>query len=105
MSSSFKILNNSSVAANVISGSVDILSFSGFSVHCIIAGSSPNGTLKVQSSNDGSNWEDVPDATYSVTTDVSVLFNCVEQEYHYFRVSYTFTSGSGTINAYVTLKE
>jgi hypothetical protein len=62
------------------------------------------GSLKLQSSNDGATWDDVPDSTYAVSVAGSVMYNCVEQEYSYFRLVYTRSSGTGTINAFATLK-
>jgi hypothetical protein len=100
----FKIVNSGNLAASVNSDKVDFLNFDGFSVQCVLTGS-PVGTLKLQSSNDGATWDDVPDSSFAVTTAVSVMYNCVEQEYTYFRVSYTRSSGTGELNAFATLKD
>lgn len=102
--SAFKLTNEVSLSASVSSDKVDFLNFDGYSAQCIITGA-PVGTLKLQSSNDGSTWDDVPDSSYSVTVAVSVMYSCVEQEYQYFRVSYTRSSGSGALNVFVVLKE
>lgn len=99
----FKLVNDISLAASSASNYAELLNYDSFSVHVIITGA-PVGTLKLQSSNDGVNWEDVPDSSYAVSAAVTVMYNCVEQEYAYFRLSYTRASGSGTINAFATLK-
>ncbi len=100
---SFKLVNNASLAASVTSDLVNFINFDSFSVHCNIEGA-PVGTLKLQSSIDGSFWDDVPDSSFAVSSATTVMYNCVEQEYTYFKLVYTRSSGTGTLNAYATLK-
>lgn len=101
---SFKIINAVSMGATYTSSSVQLLNYDNFSVQFSFT-DAPVGTLKIQSSNDDSTWDDVADASYAVSAAGSVMFNMVEQEYSYFRAVYTRTSGTGTLNAYCTLKE
>lgn len=102
--STFKLMNGASLSASVSSDTVDLLNFDGYSVQVIMTGS-PVGTLKIQGTNDGTNFEDIPDTSFAVTTSGGVLYNCVEQQYNRFKVVYTRASGSGTLDCYVTLKD
>lgn len=54
------------------------------------------GTLKLQSSNDGVKWNDIPDATYAFNGDDSAQFALSNFAYPLVMLVWTRTSGTGT---------
>jgi hypothetical protein len=72
----------------------------GFSVHAKWVGT-PNGVLKIQSSNDPTDpdvWCDVPDSALSIAGSAgSNMYNVTSCYYKFVRVAYVFSSGTGTL--------
>src|SRR6185312_14090897 len=69
-------------------------------------GTSPTGTLKLEFSNDPgnpllktvpTNWNDIPDATVSVTTIASYAIPKTDVCYQWIRITYTPSGGTGTL--------
>lgn len=69
-------------------------------------GATPVGNIKLQASNDGTNWSDVSGATSAVGANSGVgFFNFDGAHFRYGRVYFAFTSGNGTLSKPVcTLK-
>lgn len=90
------------MTANRVSSVIDISELVGFAAHEIYTGS-PTGTLVVEGSNDGTNF---------VTVDTNSLTGSAGQKlvekdrahWRYIRVSYTFSSGTGSLTVYVSGK-
>lgn len=63
----------------------------------------PNGTVKLQASNDigtASNWTDVPNDSTTISGSAgSSIWTIDPVEYRWLRVTYTNTSSTGTLNA------
>lgn len=95
-----------SLGASGNSSAGNISQVIGYSIQAVwSAGSTPVGVLKLQSSNDGSNWNDISGATANVSGDTgSAMFNVTDAYYNQVRLVYTRTSGSGTINASLVSK-
>jgi hypothetical protein len=81
----------------------------------VTAGGAPTGTFKVQASVDyeqdsqgnvtnAGNWVDVPSATAAITTNGSYRIALTALPDPWCRLAYTFTSGTGTVNAFVAGK-
>lgn len=64
----------------------------------VTGGSSPTGDFKIQSSSDALTWTDVANSSQSITGDGSVSWNIGPAYYKFWRLVYTFTSGSGTLD-------
>lgn len=97
-----KILDSVAMTADRQSEVIDIGEAIGFSVHAIWTGT-PQGTIKVQGSNDGSNFVDV-DTQAAGGAAGQKLFNLANQMYKHVRVYYTFASSTGNLTAYICLK-
>lgn len=85
------------------------------SVQAVTAGSNPNGTLKVQFSNDNpaagvapSHWTDIPTMTVATTANgVYAITTATSQKFeicgNFIRAVYTNASGSGTISVNIEI--
>jgi hypothetical protein len=88
------------MTADVISTPADTSSVFAVSAQALVTGgASPTGILKLQASNDGINYTDVPSATVSISADGSYLIPVVNVAYEFIRAVYSFTSGTGTLTA------
>lgn len=58
-------------------------------------------TLKLQASNDNTNWTDIPDASYSISASGNSIINVDGAAYRYVRA--VFTPGSGALSMTVSL--
>lgn len=76
------------------------------SIQASWAGTVPVGTLHVQCSNDGLNFNDDPEVTpIAISGATGSSFNkIVNCSYPFLRLTYTFTSGTGTLNVTVSGK-
>lgn len=98
-----KILDAVLMTSNQESESIDIGEASGYAVHAIWTGT-PTGTIKVQGSNDNSNFIDI-DSQAAGGAAGQKLFNLANQMYRYTKVVYTFGSSTGSLTAHVSLKD
>ena len=79
------------------SQAIDVGSLCRWSVQNVWTGT-PNGTFKVQESNDKVNWTDVASATTTVSGAAgSGIINAINCETKWLQVLYTNTSSTGTI--------
>jgi hypothetical protein len=97
------VLNGADISLSP-SAIVDISTVSGYCVHAIWpSGSSPTGNLVISASNDGINFVSL-DTTALGGTAGQRLYNVEGAHYRFVEVSVAYTSGSGTITAYVSGK-
>jgi hypothetical protein len=90
------------MAATSNSGNIDVsrVAHLSIAVNVVELTATVGGTLKLQGSADGVEWEDVPSQTMTVSgagTDHWDLANCT---YRYLRLSWTRTGGDGTATCY-----
>lgn len=76
-----------------------------YSVHVIFTGSDVVGTLALQASNDNANFVEVTGSSQAISASGDFLYNITNANYRYVRVSWAYTSGTGTITAKVVIKE
>jgi hypothetical protein len=102
------------MSGNITStGKETIKAKGGITIQAVFAGSSPNGTFKLQISNDlannvadVTNWIDLADSSYAITADGSYAwFISGIIKVKFVRLVYTRTSGSGTLNATISFTE
>lgn len=101
------------VDAQVVTGAVttnftgvDIPDYSGFSFHVKPGGTGTlAGTVKVQVSNNNTDWQDLSGATASLSTTNGIIINCVGVYTAMCRLVIVSTAGTSTINAWVCAKE
>ena len=98
-----QIVTAGDMAANVTSLTINLNHMSQFNVQALFTGS-PVGAIKIQQSNDGTNWDDVPASSVSVSAAGSQSWNLYMVGYPWARLVYTRTSGTGTLNATVYAK-
>lgn len=69
-------------------------------VGCLIASysGSPNGSLKLQVSDDGVIWADLASTATAITTAGTTSWNLWPIGYEYLRIVYTKSSGSGLLS-------
>jgi hypothetical protein len=102
----YRIINTVSAGSTVTSGATSIrfLDNIGVSVQWS-SGTSPVGVYTVEASIDGLTWKTLADdaaTTASVSgASGSYLLRFSNCAYDKLRVVYTFTSGTGTLNAYI----
>lgn len=65
---------------------------------------SPVGTLKLQISNDNVTYTDYTGSSTAVSGAGNFIWNLLDVGYRYIRVAYTAASGSGTLNANISIK-
>ena len=103
-----QILTDGSMAADVASTPVIIVNYPkatamiNYSIQAVwSAGATPVGSLKLQATNDGTNWVDIACSSTEVTGNTgSVMYAIAAHSYDQVRLYYTWTSGSATLNAY-----
>jgi len=99
-------ISSGDMSADVTGGSVDGARMSKVSATCVnTAGSSPSGTLYLQTSNDGSTWVNsaVATATAAISAaETNVLYQDLYERY--VRVFYDRTSGSASLDVAISLK-
>lgn len=88
-----------SIAASYTSDTVPKVNYFGFYIQLVVtAGTSPTGTFQVQSSADGLSWANVSNGSIAITDNgVYAYSTAAPTHYHYWRVVYTRTSGTGTL--------
>lgn len=87
-----------SMAGALTFGPQNLAQIYGYSIQAVYAGS-PAGELKLQASNDGINYCDIPGTNYTVTGSGSFLWNVSNSNYLYIQMVWTPTSGTGTLSA------
>lgn len=89
----------------VTSSWIDSSSMFQISVQAVAAGSNPNGTLKIQFSNDNptagspTHASDITSASVSIANNGTFAIQKTDICAQYIRLSYTNSSGSGTLSA------
>ena len=90
----------------------------GIAIQAVWTGT-PNGTVKLQASCDPpsqaqiagpsystvTNWTDVANSSYSITGSAgNYMWNVADANYRWIRLTYTNTSGTGSMTAYACVK-
>lgn len=110
------VLNEPIVTAGDMSGNITSLitnidELVSYSVQAVFTGA-PVGSIELQGSNDietssatpPTNWTSITDSTTAVTEAGSYLVNVEFPAYSWVRLVYTFTSGTGVLNARINAK-
>ena len=97
-----RFLNDTVIATQSIAGDVQSAAIDAsqmvYATAQIVSTSTAAGTLKLQGSNDfknPTNWNDIPNATASVSSAGAVTIPVTQTCFKWIRVTYTHTSGSG----------
>lgn len=93
---------NSSVSN---SESIEIHFITGYSVQAVWTGAATTGTIKLQQSINGSDWEDVSGSSQAIAGAGSFMWNVANVHYRYFRIVAEETAGNDlTMNTWVYAK-
>lgn len=91
-------------AGTTNSSAIDINNFSGFSCHVLPVGTLA-GTVKLQASNDSTNWVDISGASQALAGSTPLAFNLAAMYHGLFRIQIIATAGASTVTANVLAKE
>ncbi len=76
-----------------------------YSIQAVFSGSNVVGTFKLQNSVDGITWKDISGKSTSVTSSASTDLGDSRVNYPYVRFYWDYTSGTGNITVYATIKQ
>lgn len=99
----FKLCDNISMSASFASVPIDCSTLQGFSIQGYWTGV-PTGTLELQMSNDGINWDTYIDSSLDVATTSKVFWNVSEIHFDLVKVVFTHASGTGSFTAWANGK-
>ena len=71
---------------------------SNFWIGVLFSGADVVGTLKLQGSDNDSDWWDIANSSQAVTASTRHAWNVSDVHYVYVRVAWTYTSGTGNIS-------
>lgn len=92
------------VAADQVVGVVDCTNCNGFSAQ-INGNATTAGSMKLQRSNDNTNWEDVPTATATLAVNAAKLINIADVYWAHTRILVTLSAGAGSYTITALAKE
>jgi len=98
-----KIFDSQAMSSNLSSEVIDIAEILGFAVHLIWTGS-PVGTFSLQASNNGIDFVEFNSVAAGGTSGQNMV-NIEYPRYRYFKASYTYSGGSGTLTGYLSGKK
>lgn len=92
------------VAADQVVGTLDITSCNGVSVQ-VNPPALAAGSIKLQRSNDNTNWEDIPSATATLAATAAKMINVADLYAGHVRIIATISAGPGEYNFFLLGKE
>ena len=101
------IIDSATVTADENSASIDMKNHRTWSCQLVWTSTTAAGTVKMQESNDGTNWEDISGASQAISNDSgSTMFKSTDAfQAKYIRALVDFTSGSiTTVQCYFVAK-
>lgn len=98
------LISDGDMSASFQSEEINLHNKSGFCVHAVFTGS-PVGSLYISVSIDGTNWVLLPDSTEAITEAGDVFYNVSDSKYLLARLHWSFTSGTGDLDATYSTKE
>lgn len=102
-----QILSSQTISSNTNSSVVNLRLIDNYAVQVnVTAVSSPSGgNVKLQGSNDNSNWSDLSGTSNSISATGTILINRVDDGFKYIRAVFEISSGSYTADAVLTGRE
>jgi len=94
-----------SAATSVTTPPVDLGDLTNYSVDITFTGSNVVGTLTLESSVFGTQWNTVSGSSQAVTASTNHEYTVCGASYRYFRLKWVYTSGTGNISARTFIKE
>lgn len=98
-------INAQDLSVDITSDTLEVKEVNKVSVQWIWTGSSPVGTGHIQVSNNGTDWKTLSTNDTSVSGNTgNDMVNLPDIAYAYLRLLYAHTSGTGSLDAYVSGK-
>lgn len=97
-----QVFNAGDMSGNLNSDILDVAEARGYCVHQFWSGA-PAGNIILQGSNDGINFKAIT-TTAAGGASGSLLNNQPDIYYRYIQLIFTFTSGTGSLTAYISAK-
>ncbi|KHD88838.1 MAG: hypothetical protein OM95_06900 [Bdellovibrio sp. ArHS] len=92
------------VSSDQVIGQIDVTNCNGISVQINgITGTA--GSMKLQRSNDNTNWEDIPSATVTLAANSAKTINVPDLYSGHVQILVTLSAGAGEYNFYCLAKE
>jgi diaminopimelate epimerase len=101
----FDLISAANAASTVTSAPLDLGDQKNLSIHVKFSSATLVGTLKLQASNDNTDWVDITGSSQSVAAGESHIWNIVDATYRNLRVVWTNSAGTGTLTAAAVIKE
>lgn len=100
-----QIIPQSDASVSTTSNNLDLGDLKDVSIQVTFTGSDVVGTLKLEASNNGTDFVDVDSSSQSVTASGDHMWNIAVANYRWLRADWAYTSGTGTIKADAIIKE
>ena len=100
-----QLISAQDASANITSAPADLGDLKDFSIQHVFSSGTLQGTLKLQSSNNGTSFIDVAGSSVAITAGDETMSNVIGGQYRYVRVSWTRTAGTGTLTSSFVQKE
>jgi hypothetical protein len=101
----YQLISAANAAVNQTSVPIRLADLTTYSVQVTFSSGTLNGTLALEVSNDATNYSALAGSSQAVSSGVSHLWTVNNAGYDYVRVTWTATSGTGTLSATAFLKE
>lgn len=97
----------STAVATLASSAFDLGDLTCYSIEVVFSGGATDlvGTLTLEASNDNTTFTTVTGSSQAITASAAHMWNVVGAGYRWVRVRWTFTSGTGNMQAYLSVKE
>lgn len=92
-------------SSSVTSGAFDLGELKEYSAQIVFTGADVVGTLKLTCSVNGTNYVDVTGSSQAITASAGMVYNITDAQYRFFKVDWTYTSGTGNITITAIAKE
>lgn len=99
------LISAGAAGADYTSTQLDMGDIVNLSIQVTFSSATLNGTLKLQASNDNTNYTDVTGSSQAIVSGASHMWGITNATYRYVRVVWTYTSGAGTLSSKAVIKE
>lgn len=100
----YKMVDAGDMSSDVTSEVVNVEYMDNVGIQAVYSGS-PVGDLKIEVSQDETNWDELTSVTVNISAAGSSTINLNQVPFAYIRVFYDSTSGSGSLTVTLTAKE
>jgi hypothetical protein len=95
------VIEDGDMSANISRVTVDLQGGRWFSVQLYAASGTHAGTVTIDTSDDGTNWETITTRTVTASAAYSDILDNLQISTKFLGIAYTRSSGTGTLQVYV----